>query len=113
LKINIFITFGIYIWNQNQFVQINALENPQKTKSWASRYDMSIPFMRWDLVFVGVNFTGPRTIHLCLKVFVLVVFIASVSLVILTKRRGEREGYKINNTFSSSNFVCILLLKYE
>jgi hypothetical protein len=79
----------------------------------ASRYDMSNPFMRWDLVFVGVNFTGSRTIHLCLKVFVLVVFIASVSLVILTKRRGEREGYKINNTFSSSNFVCILLLKYE
>lgn len=69
--------------------------------------------MRWDLVFVGVNFTGSRTIHLCLKVFVLVVFIASVSLVILTKCRGEREGYKTNNTFFSGSFACILLFKYE
>lgn len=69
--------------------------------------------MRWDLVFVGVNFTGSRTIHLCLKVFVLVVFIASVSLVILTKCRGEREGYKTNNTFFFSSFACILLFKYE
>jgi hypothetical protein len=111
LKINIFITFGIYIWNQNHFVQINALENPQKTKSWASRYDMSIPFMRWDLVFVGVNFTGPRTIHLCLKVFVLVVFIVRVSLVILTKHKEEKEGYKTNNTFPNSNFCVHFILK--
>jgi hypothetical protein len=77
----------------------------------ASRYDMSNPFMRWDLVFVGVNFTGSRTIHLCLKVFVLVVFIVRVSLVILTKHKEEKEGYKTNNTFLNSNFCVHFIVK--
>jgi hypothetical protein len=49
--------------------------------------------------------------HLCLKVFVLVVFIVRVSLVILTKHKEEKEGYKTNNTFPNSNFCVHFILK--